>query len=206
MERPFGGPVAAMLDFISYSDVSALFAKIDNDVILPPGWLDACLGVMEAHPELDLLGIEPPGSRTPAPWATEREIAPEIARAPGSTAITLGHTHGYVHCDAIGGIGLMRTAAFCARAQMRPHGPNGVGGFTDWQLQHKDMRKGWIVPPLNVFLLDRLPMEPWASLSREYIAKGWQRPWTNYRPEDSALWAWWAPIKSMNVTSHNTAV
>ena len=36
--------------------------------------------------------------------------------------------------------------------------------------------------PLKVFLLDRLPGEPWASLSRKYIAKGWQRAWSGYDP------------------------
>jgi hypothetical protein len=72
---------------------------------------------------------------------------------------------------------------------MVPHGT--YGGFTDWQLLHKEVRKGWILPPLKVFLLDRLPMEPWASLSRKYIAAGDQRPWANYKPADAHLWSWW---------------
>lgn len=176
-----GGPVSAMIRYLDKPGGASLVAKIDNDVIVPPDWLDACLGVMEAHPHLDLLGIEPPASRTRAPWATQPSRAPEL----------IGQHSGYAPCDSIGGIGLMRTRAFRDREPMRPHGQNGVGGFTDWQLQHRDVRKGWIVPPLDLFLLDRLPMEPWASLSREYIAKGWQRPWTNYRMEDRALWAWW---------------
>ncbi len=180
-----GGPVEVMKKFLAISDAE-LFAKIDNDVILPPYWLEACLQVMEKHPALDLLGIEPPDSRTAAPWMQgKRAPAPELLQAP--TQI------GYAPCESIGGIGLMRSRAWKDRTPMTSHGPNGVGGFTDWQRQHSDVCKGWIVPPLNLFLLDRLPFEPWASLSREYIAQGWQRPWTNYPLEaKDALWGWWA--------------
>lgn len=185
VERPYGSPVAAMLDFVSYSEAPDLFAKIDNDTMLPPGWLEACLSVMEEYPELDLLGIEPPMSRTRAPWDRNGlVIHPEI-----------GAAGRFAPCDAIGGIGLMRTRVFRDRAPMRPH--STYGGFTDWQLQNPDVRKGWIVPPLDVFLLDRLPIEPWVSLSREYIAKGWQRPWTNYTMADAALWSWWQPVASL---------
>jgi hypothetical protein len=179
----YGGPVAIMNTHL-WATKAELFAKIDNDTIVPPGWLDACLSVMEAHPELDLLGIESPASRTPNP-DSGRIVAPPESLVPASA--------GYAPCDAIGGIGLMRTSAFAGRSAMKPH--SIYGGFTDWQLAHPEVRKGWIVPPLKVFLLDRLPIEPWASLSREYIAKGWQRPWTNYSPESVALWDWWNPAE-----------
>jgi hypothetical protein len=168
--EPFGGPVAVMNDFLRNGG-SPIFAKIDNDVIVPPGWLERCLDVMEAHPELGLLGIEPPSS---------------------TVRLDLSRRHGtYAEADSIGGVGLMRRSAFAGRDPMRPH--STYGGFTDWQLAHPEVKKGWICPPLNVFLLDRLPMEPWAGLSRKYIAGGEQRPWANYGPEDSALWDWWAP-------------
>ena len=77
-----GGPIAIMLDYLAHAPllgcVADLFVKIDNDVIVPPGWLDQCVETMEAHPELDLLGIEPPASRTPAPWAKHVKVdAPE---------------------------------------------------------------------------------------------------------------------------------
>lgn len=95
----------------------------------------------------------------------------------------------YAQCDAIGGVGLMRRSAF-GKQRMKPH--STYGGFTDWQIAHPEVTKGWIVPPLKLFLLDRLPLEPWASLSKRYIEEGLQRPWTNYEPKDAdALWSWW---------------
>lgn len=182
-EDPRGaGPVAIMNDYLSRPG-SEIFAKIDSDTIVPPGWLEAGLAVMEAHPELGLLGIEPPLSRTPAPWMRgKREPAPEGA---------LQNASGYARCESIGGIGFLRRSIFASPDRMRPHGFHGVGGFTDWQLRHPEVIKGWILPPLQVFLLDRLPIEPWASLSKEYIRKEWQRPWTNYSLADSQLWDWW---------------
>lgn len=176
----YGGPVAIMNEYVRNSH-SELWAKIDNDVIVPPGWLDQCLDVMERNPKLDLLGIEPPQSRTRAPWGAQM-AAPELSIKTTKP--------GYAPCDAIGGIGLMRTEAFTRREPMKPH--STYGGFTDWQWKHPEVKTGWIVPPLKVFLLDRLPIEPWISLSRKYIAKGDQRPWTNYNPQDHALWDWWA--------------
>jgi hypothetical protein len=179
----YGGPVAIMNDYLGRNP-SEIFAKIDNDTIVPPGWLDECLEAMEGNPELGLLGIEPPTSRTPAPWANGKRIpAPEYGANPAY--------RGYAPCDMIGGVGLMRKRPFLTLDAMKPHGQNGVGGFSDWQTRNPGVVKGWIVPPLNLFLLDRLPVEPWASLSKEYIASGLQRPWTNYAPSDSALWDWW---------------
>lgn len=181
----YGGPVAIMNDYLARG-ASEVFAKIDNDTIVPPGWLDKGLAVMDASSELGLLGIEPPMSRTPAPWmGKSRPLpAPEMWAPMGSL---------YAPCDMIGGIGLMRRRPFLTADAMRPHGPNGVGGFSDWQLRNPAVTKGWIVPPLNVFLLDRLPTEPWVSLSKEYIASGLQRPWTGYPASASALWDWWKP-------------
>ena len=196
-ENSYGGPVAIMKRYLSMPAEPQVFAKIDNDVIVPPGWLDACAPAMDRNPGLDLLGIEPPISRTPAPWANgKRAPAPEENYAQGLSTDMLRRGYGvpslgYVHCDMIGGIGLMRRSAFAKGAPMVPHGPNGVGGFSDWQARTSSVTKGWIMPPLNVFLLDRLPVEPWASLSKRYIAEGLQRPWTNYAPEDHALWDWW---------------
>jgi hypothetical protein len=180
-----GGPVAIMLAYLDRPDAGEVFAKIDNDVIVPPGWIDAAVDVMARRPELDLLGLEPPRSRTPAPWARgKRPATPELDGPPG-----LHNYCGYALCDAIGGVGLMRSSAFAGRGRMRPHAT--YGGFTNWQIENPDVTKGWIVPPLSLFLLDRLPFEPWLGLSRQYIAAGHQRPWTNYGPEAAALWEWW---------------
>jgi hypothetical protein len=175
-----GGPVAIMNAYLAGPGTN-VFAKIDNDVIVPPNWLDICLGVMNNNPELGLLGIEGHKSRTPAPWAKGMYApAPELNG---------DHPAGYAGCSMIGGIGLMRRDAFLVNDPMKPH--SIYGGFSDWQLRHPEVVKGWVAPPLDVFLLDRLPMEPWASLSKEYIRTGQQRPWTNYDPADSKLWDWW---------------
>lgn len=180
-----GGPVAIMKDFLSNPGTD-IFAKIDNDVIVPPGWLEAATAVMLANPDLEFLGLEPPASRTRNPGTQKRVTAPE------SVFENVGYpSRGYVDCDAIGGVGLMRRSAFTNRPAMVPSGPRGVGGFTNWQQENK-VRAGWIVPPLKLFLLDRLPFEPWLSLAKQYNASGISRPWTNYDPADvGSLWGWW---------------
>jgi hypothetical protein len=180
--RELGGPVPIMLDYLSHAPAD-LWAKIDNDVIVPRGWLDACVRTMDDCPELDLLGIEPPLSRTPAPWAPAAPVEyPEYNGHP---------MRRYAPCGSIGGIGLFRTRAFERYPQMQAFA-GGRGGFTDWQLKHPDIVKGWVVPPLDLFLLDRLPIEPWLSLGRKYEAQGQQRPWTHYSEETArTLAGWW---------------
>jgi len=188
-----GGPVDGMLDTLA-NPGAPIIAKIDNDVIVPPGWLNHALGVMDWCPDLDLLGLEPPLSRTPAPWdvgGKRRRFVPEDA---------CSLNFGYAPCDAIGGVGLFRRRAFDGRPKMKPH--SIYGGFTDWQLEQKDVVKGWIMPPMNLFLLDRLPIEPWATLSKKYIAQGFQRAWTGYPPESSELWDWW--LRDYPVTNGDT--
>lgn len=181
----YGSPAAIMNAFVRESDPPDCFAKIDSDVIVPPGYLDRCASIMQAHPELDLLGIEPPASRTPHYEGMKLSATPEL------TGPWVGYPTvptGYAPCDSIGGIGLMRTRCFLENEPLVPH--STYGGFTEWQLSHPRIRKGWCMPPLDVFLLDRMPTEPWASLSKEYEAKNWQRAWSKY-PKDSALWKWW---------------
>ncbi len=188
--RKFGGPVAIMNAFLEcYSDRAEIFAKIDNDTIVPPGWLASSIAIMEASPELDLLGIEPPASRTPSSAHGKISPKPELD---GPVVLLPGSKLGYAPAASIGGIGLMRRSAWKDRPRMHPHGFNGVGGFTTWQTANPSVIKGWAVPPLNVFLLDRLPIAPWDRLSAEYVKAGVQRPWTAYSPEAvAALWEWW---------------
>lgn len=178
-----GGPVAIMNWWLSQPG-APLFAKIDNDVILPTGWLEAAERVMVAHPELDILGLEPPQSRTCAPWRAQEEHdrldVPESSFA--------GGLEGFAPAHSVGGVAVIRRSAFYGKPEMRQ--VRIYGGFYHWQLQHASVLKGWIVPPLKLFLLDRVPVEPWLSLSVEYIRKGWQRPWTNYDLRDRALWEW----------------
>jgi hypothetical protein len=170
----FGSPVAIMNAFLSISS-SNLFIKLDNDVVVPPGWLDEGLRLMDENPHVDLLGIE----AHLRPPEDNRKIIGRYSEALGIR-----------YTDHIGGIGFMRRRAF-------EHGTmvaNGRQGFTQFQWANPQIVKAWIDPPLRVFLLDHLPFEPWRSLSEEYIAKGWQRrQWGCYGPEWSGLWDWWRP-------------
>jgi glycosyltransferase involved in cell wall biosynthesis len=163
-DRNYGSPVKVMNEYLSHEG-GHVFAKIDNDTMVPPGWLDECLKVMDRHPELDFLGIE----------AFNLVVAGQTERS-------------YRAADFIGGIGLMRTRAFATLPT-----PHGRFGFTEWQQNESpEVKKGWINPSLPVFLLDHLPREPWLSLSREYVAKGWQRiQWGPYEEKNKALWEWW---------------
>jgi len=160
------GPVGIMNDLIARGGAD-VFAKIDNDVMLPPGWLNESLEVFERE-RADLLGIEAMHPCGPGP----RRMEP---------------------AEYIGGIGLMRRSAF-NRPLMQPH---GRFGFTAWQCENTDLRKGWLNPSLPVCLLNLVPFEPWSGLSREYKAKGWQRSWPGpYPQERSDLWRWWSPENS----------
>ena len=189
---PLGGPIEVMCDFIKHAAHSGVFAKIDNDCCVPPCWLQQSLDIMHGHPELHILGIEPGLSRTRAPWSTRPpEPTPEskyVAR--------YGQTPGYAPCDSIGGVGLMRRKVFEIYPDMAQH--HTYGGFSDWQLRHADVVKGWIVPPLRLFLLDRLNFSPWKELSAKYIANGEQRPWTMYPQTSSILWQWWLDEQKQN--------
>lgn len=160
----YGGPVAIMNHYLR-SKPTEIFAKIDNDTMLPPSWLSECLKIMETHPKIDLLGIE-----SFFPVAAGRA------------------TRGYVVARHIGGIGLMRTKCFKSLPRA-----NGRFGFTMWQHQNKQILKAWINPSLPVFLLDKLSGEPWASLSNSYVGKGWQRKCARYDDTKSAMWQWWKP-------------
>lgn len=159
----FGSPVTVMNEYLQRPAGGDVFCKLDSDTMVPPGWLDECLAVM-ADPKLGILGIE-------------------------ACARPRTGSRGYEPTRVIGGIGLMRRDLF--REELRPH--HIYGGFGDWQLQHPEIIKGWISPALEVFLLDRLPMNPWREMSDEYIRRGWQRPWKNYTQADSHLWRWWQP-------------
>ena len=175
----YGGPVVVMLQLLSRPGAD-IFAKLDNDVVVPPGWLDRCMDVMAIHPELSLLGIEPPDSRRLTDGTSDQEMTPGPNR--------------YVECNSIGGIGLMRRAAFQGRRPMCPH--SVWGGFTEWQLRHKDVIKGWVAPSLELFLLDRMPVKRWADLSQEYMRRNWQRAWYVYPEAAAHLWSWWTPVES----------
>lgn len=167
------GPVAVMVDHIQRTDpqdenAPHIFAKIDSDTMVPPGWLDETHRVMRINPGLDFLGIEAMHAIDPRPSET-RTFEP---------------------ARHIGGIGLFRTRAF-SHSLPRPNVRDGRFGFTEFQLNTPHLIKGWTVPALPVFLLDHLPRDPWQSLSREYVDRGWQRNCDLYAEGCKPMWSWW---------------
>jgi hypothetical protein len=159
----FGGPVAAMLHTVARCKAGVL-AKVDNDLVVCPGWLQALLSVLESS-GLDVLGFEPGFGAPVAPVEAARSFLP---------------------ARHVGGVGLFRTRIF-QRAKLRQHGR--WFGLTDFQRHHADC--GWITPDLPCFLLDHLDLEPWRSLAEVYVSQGWSRAWPKYDPEMSAYWSWW---------------
>ena len=167
------GPVAILTHYIRNSGAE-LFARIDNDTMLPPRWLDECLELLQQNPNVDLLGIE-----------ARSEAAPSGPPP-----------RGVVDTSYIGGIGLMKRRAFADMMGIYPRvevdGRSSRFGFEEWQGIHNDIRKVWIQPPLPVALLNRVPFEPWMGLSKLYVAAGWQRAWPGYyEPHRNDLWDWW---------------
>lgn len=157
------------------------FAKIDNDIMVPPGWLEALVSVVVANPEIELLGME--GGRMGYPHQDGAAWDGEYGFEPG--------TH-------IGGVGLMSVDAFRTRPRLAE---NGRYGFTEWQHEQQPVR-GWIVPDLMVTQLDLIPFEPWAGLSATYRERGWQRPvpFPPYDPHWSRpYWEWWHPETEENL-------
>lgn len=168
-----GGPVAVFSQFLRSTSgrwASEFVAKIDNDTLVPPGWLGECLPMMK---QTDLLGIEQFDPIGPGP----RQVRP---------------------AGFIGGIGLMRRAVFHGDLPAPAPG-GGRFGFGHWQDQHPEVRRGWLTPALPVCLLNLVPFEPWRELSQSYIAAGWQRDWPElYTHERHELWDWWKDAQIFN--------
>jgi O-methyltransferase len=163
IEGNYTSPVAAMVNFIRGARAPIL-AKVDNDAMMPPAWLRQSLEVMDRHPELLLLGTEA---------LNPHSDDPRIVRS-------------YTRADFISGLGLYRRQAF-ARSQPTPMGK--YFGLEEWQMAQPKLVRGWINPGLSVFLLDRLPFDPWLTYSKNYVARGWQRECYLYEPT-STLWKW----------------
>lgn len=158
----YGSPPRTMNHHFAGTDAEYV-AKIDSDIALGPGWLTDAHAVIDAAPELDLLGL-----------------------ASGWTGVKDGPL-GWEPASHIGGVGLMRSSAFTSRPKIPSDGRMGFGVFQD----RYDLVRGWQKPDPQALQLDLLPFEPWTSLSREYIAKGWQRHWPPY--QDPTLWEWAFP-------------
>ncbi len=164
-DHDWGSPVAVMNHYVASAD-SDLFAKVDNDLALPPAWLDSFKGVMDKNPDLLLLGSESPFmGPPPEDW---------------------DGTYTWTPWRHIGGNGLMRTDFFRLTG---PMGVDGYHGFTGHQWKWNPKR-GWITPDIILCLLDRCPREPWVSLSKHYANQGWQRPWKTMEPHWNIYWDW----------------
>lgn len=181
----FRSPMGITLDWIKRS-TAPILAKLDNDTVYPPGWLDIALGVMDRHPELDMLGLE--CMREPARFRDEPPIVVGYTGRDNYLSVEFG----YLPAQFISGLGLYRASAFVSGGSPSD---NGYFGLEEWQTA-RSIKAGWILPSLPTILLDRLPFEPWCSLSEEYVRRGWQRPWSGagplrYKPEQHAIWDWW---------------
>lgn len=169
-------PVRTMLHYLA-SGPAEIFAKLDNDITVPPGWLERMVSVMDRYPALELLGMEAGMAQGAAGYPS-----------PPPDPLALG-TEAYTWADSthIGGVGLMRSTAFTTRPPMRAY---GRFGFTEWQHTHGPVR-GWIAPDLLVCDLSRMPGQPWQHLSWTYVAHGWERPWPTQEGMDPVYWSWW---------------
>lgn len=149
--------------------------KIDNDAIVSPGWLRIALGVMERNPDLSFLGIE---AMNPVKAVPDGEYT-------------------YSPADFISGLFVARRSAF---AGSKPQYYGKYYGWEEWQQEKvPHLKRGWINPALPIFLLDRVPYEPWMGISQMYEKNGWQRPSYRYLP-DCTIWDWkWPGGKSGKV-------
>jgi glycosyltransferase involved in cell wall biosynthesis len=171
----YGSPVAAMVHFIE-SATAPILAKTDNDAMLPPAWLRQSLEVLDDCPELSFLGIE--------------------AMYPHNDDITLKRS--YTSAQFISGLGLYRRSAF---ARNRPVPYQKWFGLEEWQMaQGSGLIRGWITPAIPVFLLDRMPFEPWTKHSDNYVQRGWQRSWPKY-DRACSLWHWRWPLQSTAIVA-----
>ena len=173
-QTSYRSPVKVMQAWIDESRAPIL-AKLDNDTVFPPQWINNALDVMDRNPKLMMLGLEAtrPCNVGPPPYSFEE-------------------------AQFISGVGLYRRAAF--REPMRPWSRDGEPayyGLEDYQTMRPGLTRGWIDPCIPTVLLDRMPpgVGPWRELSDRYIAEKWQRPWENYTvAEHHALWDWWADV------------
>lgn len=163
ISHKFGGPVAAMNYAVAQAKTDVL-VKIDNDLLLCPGWLDALLDVLDAHPDVDALGFEPGFGDGLAP-----ADAPRACR----------------DASHIGGVGVFRRRVF---TKHRPRGHDRYFGLTEFWRRHA--RCAWLTPDLPCPLLDHLPVEPWRALAESYVEAGWSRPWPKYPESMSDYWTW----------------
>jgi glycosyltransferase involved in cell wall biosynthesis len=169
-----GSAVTCGNHFIQRSKADFL-AKCDNDAMYPPHWLDISLAIIRDHPELQMLCLE------------NRNLAGVLP---------------FTYEPAVEGDGLFVVRREIFKGADLPVVKDRYWGLERWLATHH-ARVGWVKPSIPVFLLDRLPFEPWISLSRQYEASGWQRKVIGAvkyydQQKDSHLWSWcgWNECKS----------
>jgi hypothetical protein len=159
-----------MNDYVALADTEH-FVKIDNDIAMPSGWLDCVCRAAYKYPQFDLVGME-------AGWTG----AYQGPLSPNRYSVT--------PTRHIGGVGLMRTTAFHHRKPVPLSlGKNGRAGFTIWQ-HRQNVKPGWLTPDIPNVQLDRIPTEPWRTLSERYVEMGWARHWDPYTDDMERWWAW----------------
>lgn len=161
---------ATMNDYISLTEAEH-FVKIDNDIAMPPGWLTRVLSAYKRHDDYDLIGME-------AAWNGVQQRNHPRDRF---TVVPARH---------IGGVGLMKVRAFEWRRPVPLSlGKNGRAGFTIWQHRH-NVKAGWLKPDIPNVQLDKIPDEPFRTLSERYVELGWARPWDPYLDDMRGWWEW----------------
>lgn len=161
----FNSPYCCLLDCVAKSEAD-LICKIDNDCLMPFGWLNCGIGVMDRNPDLDLLGI---GYRDePTPHSGDV-------------------LYGYKVAPFIGGVGVLRHSVLKDL-------PLEVLPAQNWRgIWQQEMKVGWLSPSMQVCLLDWVPWAPWVDHSERYERLGWQRRWGRYQKDDMRMWDWWRP-------------
>ena len=164
-QTALGSAVLAQNHFIERSQADFM-AKCDNDAMYPPNWLEIGLGILECHPELQVLCLE------------ERGLAGDLP---------------YSYQPAIEGDGLFIARGSLFHGKPLPAVIKKYWGWETWMRQHS-VTTGWVKPSIPVFLLDRVPIEPWATFSDLYTDRGWQRALggavLRYPMTKAHLWDW----------------
>jgi hypothetical protein len=169
----FGSGLTARTDFFRRATCE-LLATVDNDAMYPPGWLEIGLELMGRKSELQYLCLENYfGLKGPLPYTYRQSRTGD-------------------------GLAIIRRSIF--RGDDVPIAQDTYHGLDDWMIKHKIV-VGWLKPAINVFLLDRVPLEPWCSISEKYVKNGWQRKLEGqpgvhrYTDAESYLWSWckWEP-------------
>lgn len=154
--------IAEIMNEFIFSSNTDFIAKIDNDIVVKRGWLEACLSVMQGEKRLGFLGME-----------VHRE----------EETVKTGD-FGYVPAEFTGGVGLFRRTAFQGKIvplteHSQPQFDNRYFGFTKYQRrQCRSWLKGFIQPCFIEEDLDYfhdIDNKKHKKLTELYVKKGYQR-------------------------------